>query len=199
MGPSVLTLPTTDVSLQLQGAVDTRSLLVCSSDHSEAGAIDVSYFDLLEGKGTPEQMAALLRSEWRVIRANPRLSPIDVCSQSFEACPRDEVDDYCQEDLGTVPSSRTLSLSLPPSFLQPARTYYVALDNRIGDNDPMCTSMEVIVDEEPLAIDLFAGIYQDASSHRDEAMGGKKRAFNLGVGMRSEMSLASHQRQRFWQ
>lgn len=43
--------------------------------------------------------------------------------------------------------------------------------------------MQVTIAEEPLKIDLFMGIYADAGKHRDDAMGGKKRAFNLGVGM----------------
>jgi len=43
--------------------------------------------------------------------------------------------------------------------------------------------MQVTVVEEPLEVDLFMGIYANPGAHRDDAMGGKKRAFNLGVGM----------------
>jgi len=116
--------------------------MACSLEHPEAGQIDKRNFDLLEGKGTPEALAAVLQSEWRIIRAadNSGGSPtIDVCYNSFEPCPPEAVPYACLESLAGVPSRRALALDVPPGLLKANQTYHVALDSLFIGADVICT------------------------------------------------------------
>ena len=138
-GPTVLNLPMPEVNVRLQGQVDTRSLLACFTEHEEAGAIDKRNFDLLEGKGTPEQLSAVLQSEWRVIRATGPSTGIDVCRSSFAPCPPETVPYPCEESLANVPSRRSLVLDVPVGLFEANGTYHMALDSRMVGADAICT------------------------------------------------------------
>ena len=200
LGPSEMKLPSPKLNLVLRGRVNTQSLLVCEFPDGAFSPADILR---MKGVGSTEALTSTLSSKWRIIREPlpPPDTPPEACAQDdMPICSSDtSASNYCMEDLTGNPSHESLVLNLPENFFKPQNSYFATLTNGMqGKDDTICSSLKIFLDEEPLEVDLYMGIYADKDQPKESAMGGIKRAYNLGVDIGDVLSPTAVQEMRFY-
>jgi hypothetical protein len=206
LGPSKMKLPNKNINLLLRGRVNSESLQVCEV---QAGVFSREEILRMQGDGPTEDLVRTLESSWEIIRTPQEQDKRRAASSPREGCTyRDlpicqsntSTTQYCLEDLTSIPSHKTLVLDLPGNFFTPKNSYFATLTNQMqGKPDAsICSSIEIVLDEELLDIDIFMGIYLDKLQPKEKALGGIKRAYNLAVDIGNVEAPNSDQELRFY-
>ena len=211
LGPSQIKLPNKNLNLLLRGRVNSESLQVCEI---QAGVFSSEEILRMQGKGPTEDLVRTLESIWKIIRTpqeqdkntsragrRAATSLLEGCtSRDLPICLSETLDHYCLEDMTSIPSHKTLVLDLPGNFFKPKNSYFATLTNQMqGKPDTsICSSIEIVLDEELLDIDIFMGIYMNNLEPQEKAMGGIKRAYNLAVDIGNVEQPNSFQELRFY-